>query len=80
MQRKIIVLTPIKNEAWILKTFLEVTSFFADHIIIADQGSTDESRDIALSFEKVILIPNNDTRFNEVTRQQLLINYCRSNF
>ena len=40
---KIIVVTPIKNEDWILDRFLSVTSQFADLIIIADQNSTDKS-------------------------------------
>ena len=36
----LVVLTPVRNEAWILRAFLEATSLWADHIIIADQMST----------------------------------------
>lgn len=77
---KIIVLTPIKNESWILKQFLTITSLFADHIIIADQGSTDESKFICSQFEKVHLINNEVTKFNESGRQVLLIEMARSLF
>ena len=42
----LVVLTPVRNEAWVLHAFLKATSLWADHIIIADQMSTDGSRDI----------------------------------
>ena len=42
-----IVMTPVRNEAWVLPAFLESTSRWADYIIIADQMSTDGSREIA---------------------------------
>ena len=74
---KIVVLTPVRNEAWILKRFLAVTSAFADHIIIADQHSTDESRDICKGFQKVWLIENAATEYNEWARQKLLIEEAR---
>lgn len=74
---KIICLTPVKNEAWILDKFLTYTSLWADHIIIADQMSTDGSREIAQKYEKVILVDNNSETFNEPERQKLLINEAR---
>lgn len=77
---KIIVLTPVKNEGWILEKFLSITSLFADHIIIADQNSTDDSKSIAKKFPKVLLIENNDENFNESERQKLLIQTARENF
>ena len=49
----IVVLTPIRNNEWILKAFLEVTSRFADLIIIFDQASEDNSKSICKSFGKV---------------------------
>lgn len=73
----LICLTPVRNEAWILRAFLEATSIWADHIIVADQMSTDGSREIALSYPKVILIDNNNADFNESERQSLLINRAR---
>lgn len=77
MTRKVICITPIKNEAWILPIFLKSASLWADHIIISDQGSTDESVIIAKSFEKVILIENKELGYNEAERQAQLIDEAR---
>lgn len=73
----LICMTPVRNEAWVLRAFLEATSLWADHIIIADQMSTDGSREIALSYPKVILTNNDNLEFNEAERQSLLINRAR---
>jgi glycosyltransferase involved in cell wall biosynthesis len=73
----LICLTPVKNEAWILDRFLQCASTWADHIIVADQHSDDGSREIASSFEKVTLIENPSTSFNEPERQKLLIDAAR---
>lgn len=75
--RKIVVLTPVKNEAWILNSFLSVCSTFADHILIADQQSTDGSLDIYPNFPKVTLVKNENPDFNEAERQLLLLNKAR---
>ena len=72
-----IVMTPVRNEAWVLKAFLEVTSLWADYIIIADQMSTDGSREIAKSYPKVILIDNKNPEFNEAERQAMLVAKAR---
>jgi glycosyltransferase involved in cell wall biosynthesis len=73
----IIVLTPVKNEEWILAQFLAATSLFADCIIIADQNSTDNSREICSKFPKVKLISNINKEYNESERQILLIESAR---
>jgi glycosyltransferase involved in cell wall biosynthesis len=77
MSAKIVVLTPVKNEEWILEQFLSVTSQFADLIIVADQGSTDDSRSICSKFSKVHLIRNESESYDEAGRQQLLIQTAR---
>ncbi len=77
MKPTIICLTPVRNEAWILDNFLKTASLWADVIIIADQMSTDGSREIALKYPKVKLIDNNSAAFNEPERQKLLINEAR---
>ncbi|MCL1868551.1 MAG: glycosyltransferase family 2 protein [Paludibacter sp.] len=56
---KLICLTPVRNEAWILDAFLTATSLWADYIIIADQNSTDGSREIYKKYPKVTVIANN---------------------
>jgi hypothetical protein len=73
----IVVLTPLKNDAWILRRFLEVTSVFADHILIADQGSTDGGLEICREFPKVTVIDNSGSDYNEASRQVLLIDAAR---
>jgi hypothetical protein len=72
-----IVMTPVRNEAWVLRAFLETTSLWADHIIIADQMSTDGSREIAKEYPKVILIDNKNPEFNEAERQAMLVAKAR---
>jgi glycosyltransferase involved in cell wall biosynthesis len=73
----IVVVTPVKNEAWILDRFLAVTSQFADLIIIADQQSTDASREICRRWKKVVLLDNPDKSYNEASRQLLLLAKAR---
>lgn len=77
MTPKLICLTPVKNEAWVLDIFLKCTSLWADHIIIADQNSTDGSQDIARKYPKVRLIENKSKDFNEPERQKMLIDEAR---
>jgi len=74
----LICLTPVKNEAWILERFLACASTWADHIIVADQQSTDGSREIARSFDKVTLIDNDTPAYDEQARQRLLIDAARA--
>jgi len=77
MRPSVICLTPIKDESWILDTFLKCASLWADHIIIADQLSDDGSRDIAGRYPKVILIDNQSPNYNELERQKLLLDAAR---
>jgi len=74
---QIVVVTPVKNEAWILDRFLAVTSEFADCIIIADQQSTDGSADICRKYPKVVLIDNASKEYDEAERQLLLLQKAR---
>ena len=67
-----IVLTPVRNEAWVLRAFLEATSLWADYIIIADQMSTDGSREIAKEFSKVILVDNDRKEMHQAATRRLL--------
>ena len=74
---KVVCLTPVKNEAWILDRFIQCASLWADHIIIADQQSDDGSREIAQKYSKVTLIENLSSTFNEPERQKILIDEAR---
>lgn len=73
----LICLTPVRNEAWILERFLRCASTWADYIVIADQQSTDGSREIARRFEKVVLVDNPHDAYDEGARQRLLIDTAR---
>ena len=45
-----IVMTPTRNEAWVIRAFLESTTRWADYVIICDQFSTDGTREIVADF------------------------------
>jgi len=74
---KIICLTPIRNEGWVLDSFLRAAEMWADHIILADQRSTDDSATVATRFRKVRLITNDSGAFDENVRQRLLLAAAR---
>lgn len=75
---KIIVITPVRNEAWVLDAYLTCTSSWADYIILADHHSEDETRDIARKYEKVILIDNPTFEWYESEcRARLLEEACK---
>lgn len=85
-------MTPVRNEAWVLRAFLAATSLWADYIIIADQMSTDGSREIYKEFQsaftpssasvsehhcELIVIDNKNPEFNEAERQAMLVAKAR---
>lgn len=73
----IVCLTPVRNEAWILGRFLRCAERWADHIIMADQGSTDGSGEIAARHPKVRVIRNPGAIVEEGSRQELLLAAAR---
>lgn len=76
-KRKIIVLSAIRNEKWIIEPFLKVVSGFADHVIILDQ--TDDKKSIKqIEYpENVIYIKNDHDELDEFYRQSILIKEAR---
>ena len=74
----IVCLTPVKDEAWILPRFLRCAASWADHVIVADQGSIDDSRAIVQNCAKTKLINNPGDRYDEGARQRLLVDAARS--
>ncbi|MBS1656801.1 MAG: glycosyltransferase family 2 protein [Bacteroidetes bacterium] len=73
----IICLTPTKNEDWILERFLTCASIWADHIILCDQQSTDQTLTIASRFPKVSVIHNNRPDFDETAMRAMLLQEAR---
>ena len=74
---QIVVIAPVRNEAWVLDAFLTCTSSWADRIIIADHHSTDGSREIAQKCPKVTLIDNpTDEWYENECRAKLLEEAC----
>jgi glycosyltransferase involved in cell wall biosynthesis len=74
---QVICITPVRNEAWILDRFLSAAELWADHIVLADQGSTDDTREIAAGFGKVRVIANESPGYDEGARQRLLLEAAR---
>lgn len=79
-RRKLVVLTPVKNEEWRIRFFLESALAWADHIILSDQGSTDSTVSIASSFDRVTILHNSSIEFNELENRNRLLDHCRLNF
>lgn len=74
----LIVITPVRNEAWVLEAYLTCASSWADYIILADHHSEDNTREIARKFEKVILIDNPTFEWYESEcRTRLLEEACK---
>lgn len=73
-----ISLTPTRNESWIISAFIAAARTWADHVIIADQGSTDGTLQIAEKAERVHAVVNDSPVFDEVHRQRLLIDRART--
>lgn len=69
---KIIALMPVRNEAWVLPHSLACLSSFCDVVLVNDQNSEDESREICRQFPKVVLIESRDQLICEQARWQLL--------
>ena len=68
---KIIALLPIKNEAWVLEHTLACLSGFCDVVLVNDQQSEDDSREIAKRFPKVVWIDSPESQICEQARWQL---------
>ncbi len=76
-KRKIIVLSSIRNEDWIIEPFLRTVTTFADDVVILDQS--DENNEIKLKsiFPKLIYLRNTTKSLNEQYRQEKLIKEAR---
>jgi len=69
---KVIALMPVKNEEWILEKTLAPLSKICDHIMVADQNSTDRSIEIVRSIPNCILSKNDEVYHSSNVRKMLL--------
>lgn len=67
----IVALLPVRNEAWVLRHSLACLSGFCDVILVNDQNSEDESRDICRQFPKVTMLESTESLVCEQARWQL---------
>src|SRR5256885_2197185 len=72
-----ICLTPMRNEAWIVKQFLAASSLWATHIVVADQSSTDGTLQHLQNKPGVELVINDSPVFDEAYRQKILLQRAR---
>lgn len=71
-------ITPIKNEDWIIDTFVKSASKWAGSIIIANQGKvTSKLKKIVRDNPIVHLVQNNSTDLDESFRQKILLSEAR---
>lgn len=73
----IVVLAPLHNDAWILRRFLDVTTVFADRIVVVNEGAAYGSLALCRDYEKVTVIDNPSDDYDEGQRQELLIRTAR---
>ncbi len=69
---KTILLTPTKNEDWILAKTLPIFSNIADEIIVSDQNSEDNTLSILNQFKKIKIITNHRKYHSNEVRWELL--------
>ena len=74
---KIFAVIPTRNDAWILPTVLGTVSLWADQIIVADENSWDNTKEICKKFPKVRLLRFEPKEFNESNRRQVLLEAVR---
>jgi hypothetical protein len=74
---KIICTVSVRNEGWILDRFLKCASLWADHVIVLNHKSTDNSSEIALRYPKVKLIECASSGYDEAEKRGLLIESAR---
>jgi hypothetical protein len=74
---RVICVTPVRNEAWTLERFLRSAERWADHIVLGDQQSSDNTRQIAARFEKVVVAENRGEGYDEGERHRVVLEAAR---
>lgn len=77
MTRPVIICAPVRNELHNLSRMLPAWSLYADHIVVADQGSWDGTRELLEAHPKVTVVANKDTDLHEPNRVRLMTAQAR---
>src|SRR6185369_1704347 len=72
-----ICLTPTRNENWIIDKFVAAARTWADHIVVADQDSTDGTLAFLGTVPDLEIVANEQAGYDESHRQKLLLNRAR---
>lgn len=74
---RLICLTPTKNESWIIRPFLAAAKYWANDVIVADQGSSDGTFEVLSNTPGITPVRNDSLVFDESHRQRLLLAEAR---
>jgi hypothetical protein len=74
----VVCITPVRNEAWTMERFLRCAEIWADHIVIADQDSSDATRSMADSSTKTVVVPNPTVGYDEGEYHRVLLSAARA--
>jgi hypothetical protein len=74
---RFVCITPTRNENWIINKFLAAVKLWADHVIVADQGSDDGTWQAITQTHGITAVANTSKSFDEKLRQNLLIENAR---
>jgi glycosyltransferase involved in cell wall biosynthesis len=70
---KIIALLPVKNEEWVLPTYISSMKKIADEIIVLDDNSTDRTREILDKNKVIVIKTDNVDKVNMSQKRKILL-------
>ena len=77
-ERSVILCCPIRNELHNLTRLLPAWQLYCDHVVIADQRSTDGSSEFLARATNITTVINDDLEFNENNRIKLMLAEARA--
>jgi len=78
---RFVCLTPCRNEGWVIGNHLKAASAWADAIIVGDQMSDDDTREIVKAHSsKAILVDNKAKGYDEGERHRVVFEAARKLF